>query len=80
MSRVSGVPEDEAPAAIAKVLAAQREYWGAPLANHAVYARRPDFFRAARGMWNCFNRDKVLDPALVHLVNRRVAAHNGCTF
>ena len=36
---------------IAKVLAAQAEHWGAPLANHLVYARRPDLFRAVRGMY-----------------------------
>ena len=80
MSRIPGISEDEAPPPVAKVLAAQREHWGAPLANHLVYARRPDLFRAVRGMWNGINRDRVLNEGLAALVNRRVAALNGCTF
>ena len=68
------------PIAAARVLEAQRAHWGAPLVNHLVYARRPDLFRAARGMWTGLNRDRVLDEALVALLNRRVASLNGCEF
>ena len=50
------------------------------LANHLVYARRPDLFRAVRGMWSALDNDGILGAALVCLVNRRVAALNGCTF
>ena len=79
-ARVGGVRPGDAPAAIAKVLDAQARHWGAPLANHLVYARRPELFRGVRGMWAALNRDAILPEALVALVNRRVAALNGCSF
>ena len=80
MSRIPGVDADRATGSIAKVLRAQAEAWGAPLLNHLVYARRPALFRAVRGMWSGLNKDQLLDEALVALVNRRVAALNGCVF
>ena len=80
---MSRIPEIDARAAkgyIAKVLDAQARAWGYPLLNHLVYARRPALFRAVRGMWNGLDREGLLDPALVGLVNRRVASLNGCVF
>ena len=79
-ARVAGVRAEDASTAIAKVLTAQARHWGAPLANHLVYARRPELFRGVRGMWAALNRDAILPEALVALVNRRVAALNGCSF
>ena len=80
MSRIEGIDPNDASGYVKKVLDAQREHWGAPLANHLVYARRPDLFRAVRGMWTALDKDGLLGTALVCLVNRRVAALNGCTF
>ncbi len=80
MSRIDGIDPDQASGRIARVLEAQRANWGAPLANHLVYARRPDLFRAVRGMWSALDHDGILGAALVCLVNRRVAALNGCSF
>ncbi len=80
MARIEGVNPDRATGHVAAVLAAQTKTWGGPLLNHLVYARRPDLFRAVRGMWGAINKDGLLAPALVHLVNRRVAALNGCEF
>lgn len=80
MSRVDGIDPDNATGYIARILEAQRRTWGAPLTNHLVYARRPDLFRAARGMWSALDNDGILGTALVCLVNRRVAALNGCAF
>ena len=80
MARIEGIDPAAAGPTMGKVFDAQAAHWGAPLANHLVYARRPDLFRAVRGMWSGLNRDGVLDPALVALLNRRVAALNGCTF
>ena len=37
---------------VAAMLKAQAETFGAPLNNHLLYAYRPDFFKAARGMWS----------------------------
>jgi alkylhydroperoxidase family enzyme len=62
------------------VLEAQADRWGAPLLNHLVYARRPTIFRGARAMWGGLEASGLLDPRLVALVNRRVAALNGCVF
>ena len=80
MARIEGVDPDNAPQPIRRVLAAQAEQWGAPLANHLIYARRPALFRAVRGMWGALDEDGTLGAALVALVNRRVAQLNGCPF
>ena len=80
MSRIDGIDPRQAGAYVAKVLEGQRKHWGAPLANHLVYARRPDLFRAVRGMWTALDKDEILGTPLVSLVNRRVAALNGCEF
>jgi hypothetical protein len=65
---------------ISRVLAAQAKTWGAPLLNHLVYARLPALFRGVRGMWGALGQLKLIDLQLESLVNRRVAAHNGCLF
>jgi alkylhydroperoxidase family enzyme len=80
MSRIAGADPAALDASIRRVLEAQAALWGAPLANHLVYARRPTLFRAFRAVWNSLNRDAVLDERLVALVNRRVAGINGCHF
>ncbi len=62
------------------MLEAQARRWGAPLANHLLYARRPSIFAAARSMWSGLDASGLLDPVLVALVNRRVASRVGCVF
>jgi hypothetical protein len=80
MARIDGVDPEQTSGYIRKVLDAQQESWGAPLANHLVYARRPELFRAVRGMWTSLDRDALLGEVLTALVNRRVASLNGCEF
>jgi hypothetical protein len=80
MSRIPGVDPEETQGYVKKILAAQTQTWGAPLANHLVYAHRPDLFRAVRGMWAGLDRDGLIGDALTALVNRRVAQLNGCEF
>ncbi len=80
MARIEGVDPASAEGTIAAVFKAQTETWGAPLLSHLLYARRPTIFRGARGMWGGLDQSGLLDPALVALVNRRVAAINGCAF
>ena len=82
MARIDGVDPDapELDPAVKAVFAAQARKWGAPLLNHLVYARRPSIFRGARAMWTGLEASGLLDPALKALVNRRVAALNGCEF
>ncbi len=65
---------------VRRVLEAQAKRWGSPLLNHLVYARRPSIFRAARGMWQGLEASGLVDARLQALVNRRVAALNGCEF
>jgi hypothetical protein len=63
---------------IQTVIEAQEERWGAPLLNHATYARRPSIFRAVRGMWPGIEGSGLIDARLQALVNRRVAALSRC--
>ena len=80
MTRIEGVDPEKTEGRIRAVLEAQAKKFGGPLLNHLVYARRPTIFRGARGMWGGLEQSGLLDPRLVALVNRRVAALNGCVF
>ena len=81
MVRIEGVrPTEAGDQYVENVLAAQARHWGAPLLNHLVYARRPSIFRGARGMWTGLDASGLIDDKLKALVNRRVAALNGCEF
>ena len=80
MSRIKAVDVKQAGGYIGKVLEGQAKTWGAPLSNHLLYARRPKLFKAVRGMWASLNDGALIDEGLVCLINRRVAAHNGCLF
>ncbi len=80
MARIDGVNPEQTERRVRAVLEAQAERWGAPLLNHLIYARLPEIFRGARAMWGGLEASGLLDPRLVALVNRRVAALNGCVF
>jgi hypothetical protein len=80
MARIAGVEPAEADGYIKRVCAAQAQRWGAPLLNHLLYARRPSIFRGARAMWQGLDESGLIDARLQALVNRRVAALNGCEF
>jgi len=80
VARIEGANPTKTPKPIKAVLEAQVKKWGGPLLNHLLYARRPTIFRGARGMWGGLEASGLLNPALVALINRRVAALNGCEF
>jgi len=80
VARLDGVDPATAEGPIAAVFKAQTERWGGPLLNHLLYARRPTIFRGARAMWGGLDQSGLLDGTLVALVDRRVAALNGCEF
>ena len=80
MARLDGVDLERTEGYVARVLEAQRKTWGSPLLNHLIYARRPDLFKAVRGMWSAVDKDGLVGPELIALVNRRVAMLNGCLF
>lgn len=80
MARIDGVKAEQLDRYAKQVLAAQAKKWGAPLLNHLIYARRPTIFRGVRGMWQALDASGLIDGKLQALVNRRVAAINGCEF
>jgi hypothetical protein len=78
--RIGGVDPNTVEPYIREIFQAQTRKWGAPLLNHLVYARRPSIFRGARGMWTGLGASGLIDGRLAALLNRRVAALNGCQF
>ncbi len=78
--RIGGIDPDHAEGYVRAVLEAQAKKWGAPLLNHLLYARRPSIFRGARAMWAGLDSSGLIDGRLTALINRRVAALNGCVF
>ena len=80
MARISDVEADHGQEPIKAVFEAQTKKWGAPLLNHLLYARRPTIFRGVRAMWAGLDSSGLIDGKLVALINRRVAAINGCEF
>ena len=80
MARVANADVTAADKYIKTVLEAQAKDWGGPLLNHLIYARRPSIFKGARAMWTGIDASGLIDPTLRSLINRRVAALNGCEF
>jgi alkylhydroperoxidase family enzyme len=80
MPRIQGVDPETTDGQIREVFAAQTERWGAPLENHRLYARRPSIFQGVRAMWDGLGASGRMEPPLQALINRRVAALNGCMF
>jgi alkylhydroperoxidase family enzyme len=80
VARIDGVDPDRARGPIKAVFEAQTKKWGAPLLNYLLYAGRPTIFRGARAMWAGLDSSGLIDAKLVSLINRRVAAINGCEF
>jgi alkylhydroperoxidase family enzyme len=80
VARIDGVDPDHSQGPIRAVFEAQIKKWGAPLLNHLVYARRPTIFRGVRAMHSGLDFSGLVDARLVSLINRRVAAINGCEF
>jgi len=78
--RIAGIDPAQADTYAKSVFEAQTKLWGDPLINHRVYARRPTIFRAVRGMFSGIDASGLLSPALRAMINRRVAALNGCVF
>jgi hypothetical protein len=80
MPRVRGVEREGLDVSIERAFRGQEKKWGTVLAPYPVYARRPTIFKAAQGMWVGLAQSGLVDHSLVALVNRRVAALNGCVF
>lgn len=80
MARIDDADSEKIDRYARDILEAQKKTWGAPLLNHLLYARCPPIFRGARAMWTGIEASGLIDPRLQALLNRRVAALNGCEF
>ena len=80
MARIDQAKVEDLEPSISKVIEAQKLKWGEPLLNHLLYARRPTIFRGVRAMWTGLESSGLIDAKLQTLLNRRVAALNGCEF
>jgi alkylhydroperoxidase family enzyme len=65
---------------VTEVLEQQVARWGTTLNPYEIYARRPSILTAVVGMWEGLQTSGLLDGKLTTLINRRVAALNGCVF
>ena len=80
-TRVPPVDIDALPDDLRKTLEEQRKLYGAPLYPYLFYARNPAYFRAAQRMFATMQQEMKRVPATLRaLLNRRVAAWNGCEF
>ena len=79
MARILGQSESN-DNYINEVFANQELRWGERLAPYEIYAHRPSIFRSVVGMWNGIGESGLIEDQLAALVNRRVAAINGCVF
>ena len=80
-TRVPPVNIEALPDDLRKTLEEQRKLYGTPLYPYLFYARNPAYFRAAQRMFATMQQEMKRVPATLRaLVNRQVAAWNGCEF
>ena len=80
-TRIPPVDVESLPDDLRETLAEQRKLYGAPLHPYLFYARNPAYFRAAQRMFATMQQEMKRVPAILRaLLNRRVAAWNGCEF
>ena len=80
-TRIAPMAEETLPDDLRATLAEQKKLYGAPLHPYLFYARNPGYFRAAKTMFATMQKEmKRVPPILRALLNRRVAAWNGCEF
>jgi alkylhydroperoxidase family enzyme len=80
-TRIPPVEVETLPDDLRETLEDQAKQRGAPLYPYLFYARNPAYFRAAKAMFAMMAEEtKRVPPTLRPLLNRRVAAWNGCEF
>jgi alkylhydroperoxidase family enzyme len=80
-TRIPPVDIEALPDDLRKTLEEQHKLYGAPLYPYLFYARNPGYFRAAQRMFATMQQEMKRVPATLRaLLNRRVAAWNGCEF
>jgi hypothetical protein len=78
--RVAGADPEQLGEGEQNILEGQSRKWGAPLGNHLIYARVPEIFHGAQGMWRGLDAARTVESTLLRILNRRVAILNGCVF
>jgi alkylhydroperoxidase family enzyme len=80
-TRIPPVDVETLPDDLRATLEEQRKLRGEPLYPYLFYARNPAYFRAAKTMFAVLQQETTRVPATLRpLLNRRVAAWNGCEF
>jgi alkylhydroperoxidase family enzyme len=80
-TRIPPLSPETLPDDLRATLAEQTKLHGAPLHPYLFYARNPAYFRAAKAMFATMQKEMTRVPAILRaLLNRRVAAWNGCEF
>ena len=80
-TRIPPVEVETLPDDVREVLEEQWTRLGAPLYPYLFYARNPAYFRAAQRMFATMQQEMKRVPVTLRaLLNRRVAAWNGCEF
>ena len=80
-TRIPPVDVETLPADLRETLEEQAKLRGEPLYPYLFYARNPAYFRAAKAMFTVLQQETTRVPGTLRaLVNRRVAAWNGCEF
>ena len=80
MPRLAPAELENTEGRVRRDLEGQQKHWGAPLTPSLILARNPGLFVAVRQMWKALGSSGKVEPALGALINRRVAALNGCVF
>jgi alkylhydroperoxidase family enzyme len=81
ITRIPPVDVESLPDDLRETLEEQTKLRGEPLYPYLFYARHPAYFRAAKTMWAALSIDAKRVPVTLRaLLNRRVAAWNGCEF
>jgi alkylhydroperoxidase family enzyme len=80
-TRIPPVDVETLPDDLRDTLEEQRKLRGAPLYPYLFYARNAAYFRAAKAMWAALQEETKRVPVTLRaMINRRVAAWNGCEF
>ena len=81
ITRIPPVDVESLPDDLRETLEEQTKLRGEPLYPYLFYARHPAYFRAATAMWAALSHEAKRVPVTLRaLLNRRVAAWNGCEF
>lgn len=80
MAWLKDVPDEEMPAELKDIVAAQEKHYGVVLSSTRQGAHAPRVLLGAAEMSKAFSRSRKVPKRLSHLLNLRVGAIVGCPF